>query len=406
MDTASLSELRTWLTDAALAGKSETALLDGFCRRALNAGLPIARAAIIIDTLHPVHEGRAFFWRREAGQTQTELVEYGPTSEGEAAENWRRSVFFHLLQTGGSLFRVRFHAGETADFFNFARMRDEGMNDVAAMITRFAGSGAIGEMDSLYSYWATDHPHGFDDTHVEALAGLMPMLALAVKCVSLARIAGTLVETYLGRDAGRRVLKGLIRRGLADRISAVLWYSDLREFTRITDQSPPEQIIPLLDDYAEAVISAIYDNGGDVLKLIGDGTLAIFTAAAAEEACRSAIAAHNVLRERVAELNKRGARDSLPTTDVYVGLHIGEVFYGNIGSDERLDFTVVGPAVNEVARIAAMCRSVERNVLLSQAFADAMARLERGRLVSVGRYALRGVERPQELFTLDPFWTV
>jgi adenylate cyclase len=107
-----------------------------------------------------------------------------------------------------------------------------------------------------------------------------------------------------------------------------------------------------------------------------------------------------------AELNHGRARDSLPTTDVYVGLHIGEVFYGNIGSDERLDFTVVGPAVNEVARIAAMCRSVERNVLLSQAFADAMARLERGRLVSVGRYALRGVERPQELFTLDPFWTV
>ena len=405
MDPASLSQLRTWLTEAGLAGRSETALLDGFCRRALDAGLPIARAAILIDTLHPVHEGRAFLWRREAGQTQTELVEYGPTSEGEAAENWRRSVLFHLLQTGGSLFRVRFHAGETADFPTIAQMRDEGMSDVVAMISRFPRSGAIGEMDSLYSYWATDHPHGFDDAHVEAIAGLTPMLALAVKCISLARIAGTLVETYLGRDAGRRVLKGLIRRGVTDKISAVLWYSDLREFTRITDQSPPEQIIPLLDDYAEAVISAVYDNGGDVLKLIGDGTLAIFTAAAAEEACRRAIAARNVLQERVAQLNKRRARDSLPTTDVYVGLHTGEVFYGNIGSNERLDFTVVGPAVNEVARIAAMCRSAERNVLLSQALADAMARLERGRLISVGRYALHSVERPQELFTLDPFWT-
>jgi adenylate cyclase len=133
--------------------------------------------------------------------------------------------------------------------------------------------------------------------------------------------------------------------------------------------------------------------------------VAIFNAAAAEEACRSAVAAHNLLQERGAELNQRRASDSLPTTDVYVGLHIGEVFYGNIGSDERLDFTVVGPAVNEVARIAAMCRSVERNVLLSQAFADAMASSERGRLVSDGRYALRGVERPEELFTLDPFWT-
>jgi adenylate cyclase len=314
-------------------------------------------------------------------------------------------VLFHLLQTGGSLFRVRFHAGETADFPTIAKMRDEGMSDVAAMITRFARSGAIGEMDCLYSYWATDHPHGFDDAHVEAIAASMPMLALAVKCISLARIAATLVETYLGRDAGRRVLEGLIRRGVADRISAVLWYSDLRGFTRISEQAPLQQIIPLLDDYAEAVISAIYDNDGDVLKLIGDGTLAIF-AAPSEEACRSAIAAHNVLQERVAQLNQRRARDSLLTTDVYVGRHIGEVFYGNIGSDERLDFTVVGPAVNEVARIAAMCRSVERNVLLSQAFADAMARLERGRLVSVGRYALRGVERPQELFTLDPFWIV
>ena len=183
----------------------------------------------------------------------------------------------------------------------------------------------------------------------------------------------------------------------------MLWYSDLREFTRITDRAAPEQIIPLLNDYAEAVISAIYDNGGDVLKLIGDGTLAIFTAPSADEACRSAIAAHNGLQERVTQLNQRRTHDLLPTTYIYVGLHIGEVFYGNIGSDERLDFTVVGPAVNEVARIAAMCRSAERDVLLSQAFADAMPRLERGRLVSVGRYALRGVGRPQELFTLDPF---
>ena len=151
MDTAILSELRTWLTDAGLAGKSETVLLDGFCRRALDAGLPIARAAIIIDTLHPVHEGRAFLWRREAGRSQTELVEYGPTSAGEPAENWRRSVFFHLLETGGSIFRVRFHAGETSDFVNFGRMRDEGLSDVVAMITRFAGAGAIGEMDCLYS---------------------------------------------------------------------------------------------------------------------------------------------------------------------------------------------------------------------------------------------------------------
>jgi adenylate cyclase len=299
--------------------------------------------------------------------------------------------------------RRRLLAGEPAEFPALVALQDEGMTDYLALITRFAAPGVIGEMDCVYSSWATDSAQGFDDAELEALSGLMPKLALSIKCVSLARIAGTLVETYLGRDAGRRVLAGRIRRGVAERISAVLWYSDLRGFTRITDQAPPQQIIPFLNDYAEAVISSIYDNSGDVLKLIGDGTLAIFTAASPAAACGSALAAQAKLRERLADLNRRRAGDNLPTTEVYLGLHVGDVFYGNIGSDERLDFTVVGPAVNEVARIAAMCRSVERGVLLSQAFAEAMDRLERGRLVSVGRYALRGVEHPQELFTLDPF---
>jgi adenylate cyclase len=230
----------------------------------------------------------------------------------------------------------------------------------------------------------------------------MPGLALAVKCVSLARIAGTLVETYLGRDAGRRVLAGRIRRGVAETIGAVLWYSDLRGFTGITDRAPPHEIIPLLNDYAEAVISAVHDSGGDVLKLIGDGTLAIFASEATDEACHCAIEAEASLRERVDELNRRRTGEGLPITEIYLGLHVGEVSYGNIGSKDRLDFTVVGPAVNEVSRIAAMCRSAERNVLLSAEFAEAMAEAERPRLVSVGRYALRGVERPQELFTLIP----
>ena len=189
---------------------------------------------------------------------------------------------------------------------------------------------------------------------------------------------------------------------IAETIGAVLWYSDLRGFTGITDRAAPQQIIPLLNDYAEAVISAVHDSGGDVLKLVGDGTLAIFTSEATDTACRRAIEAETRLRERVDELNGRRAGEGLPTTDVYLGLHVGEVFYGNIGSNARLDFTVVGPAVNEVSRIATLCRSAERNVLLSAAFAEAVAEAERPRLVSVGRYALRGVERPQELFTLVP----
>ena len=405
MDHARFSELARWTTEAGLAGKSETTILDGFCHRAVAAGLPVARAMVIIDTLHPVHEGRVFRWRREGEAGHTEAIEYGPTDEGEMAENWRRSPFFRLVESGGSRLRIRLAAGEVTEFASVVEMRREGITDYLAMITRFAADGVIGEMDCVYASWATDHPQGFDDAQVEALSGLMPMLALAVKCVSLTRIAGTLVETYLGRDAGRRVLAGRIRRGVAETIHAVLWYSDLRAFTRITEQAAPTHIIPLLNDYAEAVISAVHDNGGDVLKLIGDGTLAIFASQATDEACRHAIEAETSLRRRLDELNRRRVGADLPTTEVYLGLHVGEVFYGNIGSNDRLDFTVVGPAVNEVSRIATLCRSAERNVLVSQAFADAMARLERGRLVSVGRYALRGVERPQELFTLDPFWT-
>jgi adenylate cyclase len=406
LNPANLAALRAWITDAGLAGKSETAILDAFCQRAVAGGLPLARGTLLIDTLHPVHEGRAFRWRREADATpaagRIELIEYGPTSEGQPAENWRRSAFFHMLETGASVLRRRLCAGDPADFSTIADMQSEGMTDVVVLITRFAAHGTIGEMDCVYSVWATDARGGFDDGQAEALIGLMPLLSLAVKCVSLTRIAGTLVETYLGRDPGRRVLGGLIRRGIAETISAVLWYSDLRQFTRITDTAPPAQIIPLLNDYAEAVISAVHDHGGDVLKLIGDGTLAIFTSDRAKEACAHAIASCNTLRGRLAKLNAHRASKNLPTTEVYLGLHVGDVFYGNIGSRDRLDFTVVGPAVNEVARIAAMCRSAERSVLVSTAFAAATAPSERSCLVSVGRYALRGIEQPQELFTVDP----
>ena len=167
-------------------------------------------------------------------------------------------------------------------------------------------------------------------------------------------------------------------RGVAERIDAVIWFSDLRGFTRITD-SAPEQAIPLLNDYADVIVSSIHAQGGDVLKLIGDGILAIFAAADRARACAAALAAATAARSEVAALNLRRARDGLPVTDTYLGLHIGEVFYGNVGSIERLDFTVVGPAVNETSRIAAMCRSVEQPMLVSEAFAkiDGM----RGRLV-------------------------
>ena len=395
------NELAEWVTQSGLIGRTESELMAGFCRRIAEAGVPLARAIVVLDTLHPIYEGRAFRWRADAPDA-VEVLDYGRTDEGEAAELWRRSPFFHLLQSGGNEMRRRLAAGDPADFPSIAQARDEGATDYLVLVHRFAAEGVIGEMDCVYSAWSSDAPGGFAEDAASALKRLAPFLKLAVKSAALARIAGTLAATYLGRDAGRRVMSGRILRGVAEKIGAVLWYSDLHGYTQISDNSPPEQIIPLLNDYAEVVVSAVHGHGGDVLKLVGDGTLAIFPAENREEACLGALAAAVRVRNGVVEVNGKRAAAGLPTTQVYLALHVGDVFYRNIGSKDRLDFTIIGPAVNEVSRILALSRSVEQDVLLSASFADALGSTMRRRLVSIGRYALRGVAQPQELFIPEP----
>jgi adenylate cyclase len=409
MDEQRLNELAAWVTDAGLAGTTDADIFTGFCDRCLAAGVPLDRAHLFIDTLHPVHEGRLFRWG--FGNEENQVRDYGRTSvEGvdmstselldqQAVDVWLRSPFYAMRQTGDSLFRRRLTAATKDEFSLLPDWYDAGMTDYIAIISRFAAEGIIGEMDGVYSSWATREARGFSDRQVAALEQVVPYLALAIKSVSLARMTRTLMETYLGRDAGQRVLSGRIVRGITERIDAVVWFSDLRGFTRITDTAP-EQVIPLLNDYADVIVSAIHEHGGDVLKLIGDGTLAIFTAEDRAHACAAAMAAALAARQGVADLNKSRGEQAQPVTDMYLGLHVGKVFYGNVGSRERLDFTVLGPAVNEASRIAAMCRSVDQPVLMSAAFAnvDDMKR----HLVSVGRYALRGVSHPQELFTIDP----
>ena len=397
MDDLQLAELAAWITEAGLAGQSEIAALTGFCDRAVHFGLPIARAIVLADTLHPIYEGRAFRWNRD--KDTTVLTEYGRSDEDLG--RWQRSPFFRLEQTGETLLRRRLTAESREEFSIFPELIDAGMTDYVAMVNRFATEAIIGDMDGIYSSWATDAPAGFNDADIAALCRLAPLLALTVKSASLARIAETIVETYLGRDAGRRVLEGRIARGITDQIEAVLWSSDLRSYTRISDTADPGEIIPLLNEYSGAIISTIYNQGGDVLKLIGDGVLAIFTVEDRTRACESALAAAIAARRSVTEVNRSRAAANLPTTDMYLGLHIGEVFYGNIGSEDRLDFTVIGPAVNEVSRIATLCRSVDQPLLISSDFAAALGE-SRNLLVSVGRYALRGVGRPQDLYTLDP----
>jgi len=409
MDESFFIDLSTWLTQAGLADIPETEIVSTFCDRCVAAGIPLGRAHLAIDTLHPVHEGRLFRWGygpnespvHEYGRTSLDVLDgYSPVSlDAQATGVWQRSPFYHMLQTGASLIRRRLSADTKDDFSMLADWLAAGLTDYVAITTRLAAEDVIGEMDAVYSSWGTKAPEGFNDGQIATLKRIVLYLALAIKSVSLARMTRTLMETYLGRDAGQRVLSGRIVRGIAERIDAVVWFSDLRGFTRITDTTP-EQVIPLLNDYSDVIISAIHEHGGDVLKLIGDGTLAIFTAENRSHACNAALSAAIAARQGVAELNKRRTAEDKPVTDMYLGLHVGKVFYGNVGSRERLDFTVVGPAVNEASRIAAMCRSLDQLVLISEAFAGVGD--TKSRLVSVGRYALRGVAHPQELFTLNP----
>jgi adenylate cyclase len=398
MDDAQFAEIAVWISNAGLAGQDEPAMITEFATRLAAQGLPLIRAQLVIDTLHPTYGGRAYSWQAAKGVTTAS--EYGPLNDDQTLARWQQSTFYRLIETGTSMLRRQLTKDSGAEFPVLSELYATGVTDYVAIVDRFGADTIIGEMDCLYSSWSTDAPGGFTEADIAALRRLTPCLALAIKSATLARITKTLVETYLGRDPGRRVLKGSIARGISGSMEAVLWYSELHDYTRICDQTRPDEIIALLNDYAEAVISAIHDESGDVLKLIGDGTLALFTAEDRAGACRAAMAAALKALERIDELKQRRVAGGLPATDLYLGLHLGEVVYGNFGSRERLDFTVVGPAVNEVSRIAGMCRLVDQPVLASSAFFAALG-AEQNRLVSVGRYALRGVGEPQELYTLD-----
>lgn len=398
MDLNSRFEIMNWLAGAGLSGIAETELVREFCERSRAAGLELSRGLVFIDTLHPVFEGQGFRWS-DIESNESDAFEYGSTSEGEAAENWQRSPFYAMLQTGENEMRI----GVDDDRFKMTlKLIGDGHKHFATFIHRFGDTGIIGEMDCVYSIWCMRRHNGFDDAAMASLRDLVPLLGLAVKSAAHARIARTLGHVYLGRDAADRVLSGRISRGVADRINAVLWFSDLRGSTAIGETIDPAEFIPFLNAYAGAAIDAIHDEGGDVLKLIGDGVLAIFNDDDMGAARRAALRAENLFRKNIEALNAQRAAENRPTTTAYVALHVGEVFYGNIGSEQRLDFTVVGPAVNEVSRIASMCRSVEREFLVSSAFLDGLGASGKRHFVSTGRYALRGIGRAQDLFTLDP----
>jgi adenylate cyclase len=393
--------LMNWLVRQGLTGLPENDLLRGFCERCRADGLDLSRGLVFIDTLHPIFEGRGFRWN-VTETNESDSFEYGSTSEGDAAETWRRSTFFHMLQHGHDEMRIDLADCGSLDFSMIDELAAKGHKHFVAFVHRFGEAGTLGQMDCLYSYWVTRREDGFGEEAMAALRDLVPVLGLAIKSAAQVDIARTLGRVYLGRDASEQVLRGKISRGVTERIKAVLWFSDLRGSTAISESIAPDEIIPFLNDYAQAAIDAVHDAGGEVLKLIGDGVLAMFTHDNMALAKRASLRAEHRFRHNMNALNARRSAEGRPVTSAHVGLHVGEVFYGNIGSDDRLDFTVVGPAVNEVSRIASMCRSVDRELLTSSDFRGGLDAVGRKYLVSTGRFALRGIGRAQDLYTLDP----
>jgi adenylate cyclase len=391
--------LMNWLVSQGLTGLTENDLVRGFCERCCAAGLDLSRSLIFIDTLHPIFEGRGFRWN-DTDTNESDSFEYGPTGDND--DVWRRSIFFHMLEQGHDELPLDLADPASLDFSRVPELIEEGHRHLLGFVHRFGESGALGQMDCFYSYWLTRRAEGFDDRELAALRDLVPVLGLVIKSAQQVDIVRTLGRVYLGRDASERVLHGKISRGVTEQINAVLWFSDLRGSTSITESISPDEIIPFLNDYAQAAIGAIHETGGDVLKLIGDGVLAMFTGQSLTLAKRAALQAEHRFRLNMIALNATRGAEGRAVTSAYVGLHVGEVFYGNIGHDDRLDFTVVGPAVNEVSRIASMCRSVDRELLVSAAFRDGLDAAGRHYLVSTGRFALRGIGRAQDLYTLDP----
>ncbi|MEK0083487.1 adenylate/guanylate cyclase domain-containing protein [Benzoatithermus flavus] len=386
------------LVEAAVAGRDLPQLVETVCAALVEAGVPLARASMGALLLHPVLNATLVIWRRGRGAMVEDTAR--PVVPGE--EPWRQSPFYRLLTTGEHVLRRRLERGEGADELALlAGLAAEGGTDYLALRLRLGEAVTLGEADDLFSSWVSDRPGGFADEHIALIRELEPLAAFVFASTLNRTTAKALLATYLGADAAARVLGGAIERGRAEPIEAVIWYSDLEDFTRLTDSLPREQLLDLLNAYAEAQVDAIEAAGGQILKFMGDGILATFQGAEACDACAAALSAWAEARRTTAALSEARMRRGEPVTRPYLALHTGEVLYGNIGGKARLDFTVLGPAVNETARIAALCRSLGQQAVLSEAFAESCGPW-RERLVGLGRYALRGVARPQVLFTLEP----
>lgn len=382
-----------WLLEGAMAGDDLLTLFEELVWRLVAAGLPLVRASLHTGTLHPQLYGFAWNWDRADGLCDEVRV----TEDALRTDAYRRNPLFLVIDRGQAF---RGNPQETAMAARYPLLADlagKGITDYAALPLR--SGGAYHNAATL----ASDGPTGFGEEGFAVLQRLYRLFALHVERHIALRIAGQVLDTYLGGAAGGQVLRGTIRRGDGRAIQAVIWISDLRGFTDLVERLDGRQMILVLNAYFERLAGAVMAQGGEVLKFLGDGLLAVFPLdrfVDGDAAARAALAAARAALADTDRLNAQppaelAAIDGWAPLRSGIALHEGELFFGNVGAPDRLDFTVIGAAANAASRVEGLCKTLGRPVLLT----EAVARRLQVPLEHLGRHRLRGFQEPVALFS-------
>ena len=380
-------QVSRWLLGEGPHIDSDVELFDELCWRLLGDDVPLSRATLYMGTLHPLIRGVGLRWTRELKVIEEFRILHG----SETTDEYLLSPIRATIERG-TPFRHRL-AEEVPEYPLLSKLRKAGATDYLAL--------ALNHTFQRFPVvtWTTDRPGGFDDANIALLEDINPALAAIVDARAVRRISANLLDTYLGPQAGRRILAGQIMRAQGERMRAVIMVTDLRDFTGLSDRLSGDAVIELLDDYFDAMVSPSQEADGEILKFMGDGVLAIFPADDDEDFAPASLRALDAAKAalgRLAAINrKRAARDE-PELRTGIGLHLGEVIYGNVGAADRLDFTVIGPAVNLASRIEGLTKRLSRPLLTSRAFAEVCPQP----LVSLGLHPVRGLYHPEEVFGL------
>ena len=389
-----ITQINDWLIDQALGDPDMVELFDGLCHRLAGIGVPIGRARLTWSTLHPVFRAETVLWRRGRPAEREQFIHQETESSA-----WLRSPMLFMLESNLSVFRRKLTGPEKLlDFDVLEELTAEGYTDYIIIGTPLCPRRRADEdWRGILVTWAADRPNGFTDDDLAALQRIQRRLSLACKTVIQARISRNIGETYLGRLTGKRVLNGAIRLGDGDETRALVWYSDLRDSTRLAETLPSKDYLKLLNVYFECAARPVISAGGEVLAFVGDAVLAIFPIE--DDAELPALTRRTLLALReslgIADfINEERRAGGLEQIRYGIGLNVGSVMYGNIGVPERLAFSAIGPTVIEVARIEKLTKPAGARVLAPREIAAEEPRLWR----SIGPQRLQGVGSPQELF--------